>query len=111
MKLDVKVIVIILLIAGFTIQSIRLSYKKDEVIVDNSEAILTLVRAELAENKKHTDSLFFRLSAKKQTIINNEISYEIQNKNTAVLDSSSTDSIFRINLQSDYKRFGWMLIN
>jgi hypothetical protein len=108
-KVGILLIVIAGLIVALTIQSIRLQHAITPVIIDSTDAKIAAIDELLRKELVVKDSLISSLSAKRTIIQNNTIIYEVQNKGIANLDSTATDSLFKQNLQSDYKRFGWML--
>lgn len=106
---------IITFIFGFSLSYIYNKYIINDYIKEYENFKLeSNTNIKNAENKidkqtKYSDSISILLSAKKQNIINNRYYYEIHNETIANYNDSITDSLFKANLQSDYKRFGYLL--
>jgi hypothetical protein len=59
--------------------------------------------------QKTIDSLTIVATSKKATIINNTYIYEAENKKIGSASYSFTDSLFKANLQSGYKNYGYLI--
>jgi preprotein translocase subunit Sec63 len=89
---------------------INLSNTKD-IQYDNYEIELQLKQDSFNNLQKHSDSIEILFNSKQATIINNTYIYEQQNKKIGSANVTFTDSLFKANLQSDYKKYGHLITN
>ena len=103
-------LLLVLLIFGYfknrEIKQLKNSYltniKKYEKIIEDAEK-------EIQREQRVVDSLEILISAKQQTIINNNYIYEIKNKQIANFDDSTTSILYRENLRTMYSKYGYLL--
>jgi hypothetical protein len=88
------------------IEKLTISYKKT---LEDYKNKMLIAEEKIQREQFIIDSLDILLASKQQTIINNNYFYEKQNKYIANLNTTSTDSLYRKNLQSMYSRYGYLL--
>ena len=106
-KIDLKYFVLqfVILILVFS-WCLHVKDIKEEKHYNDYQTELQSLQDSIIQSKKIVDSLNIVANAKEVTIINNTYIYEQQNKKIGNASRTVTDSLFKTNLQSGYKKYG-----
>jgi hypothetical protein len=111
-KIDIKyfVLLFVVLILVFS-WCLYVKDIKEEKHYNDYQLEIQSLQDSFNNSQKVIDSLNIVANTKEVTIINNTYIYEQQNKKIGSASRTVTDSLFKANLQSDYKKYGHLITN